>query len=181
MRTRIALALAVALLAATAPARANPQPWNGSWNTASGVGLGVAIGADIPSSARDFKVSPDWGFFVDIPLLESFHITPSTMLYTLRPSNSAVNGPGSQATDVSLNFKFNIPVNRVDIFAGVTVGITSTESLDPHMGLLAGATYHFLPNLGLFAQVNYKYLFRSDDVGGNVHNVQIYAGPMFRF
>lgn len=178
MRARSRLSIFALLLLLTGSAARADQTWNGEWTDPHGVGLGIAAGANIPSNGNiDFKASPNWGFFVDIPLLDSFHITPSTLLYKLRDQN----GNGSSATDVSLNFKFNIPLHRLDIFAGITAGITSTVSIDPHVGVLAGVTFRLLPNLGLFAQLNYKYILRDENVGGNISDFQIYAGPMFRF
>ncbi len=176
MLTRLAAALAAAALLVALPARAQSS-WNGEWVDPHGVGLGVAAGVAVPNGTPDFQAALNWGFFVDIPILNSFHITPSTLLYQLRDQN----GVGSRATDVSLNFKFTVPLGRIDVFAGVTAGLTSTESIDPHAGVLAGLTVHLLPNLGVFAQVNYKYIIRDDNVGGNVRDLQLYAGPLFRF
>src|SRR4051812_12951427 len=99
MRFGLAAATAVLALAFTAPARADSRT----------VGLGVAAGVAVPNGKPDFAASMNWGFFVDIPLLNTFHITPSTMLYKLRDST----GAGSSATDVSLNFKFVIPLGPI--------------------------------------------------------------------
>ena len=141
------------------------------------VGLGVAAGVAVPNGKPDFSASLNWGFYVDIPLLSTFHITPSTLLYKLRDSS----GAGSSATDVSLNFKFVIPLGPIGIFAGVTAGLTSTQSIDPHAGVLAGLSIGLLPNLDVFAQANYKFIIRDDNAGGNVRDLQIYAGPLFHF
>ena len=144
---------------------------------AHGVGLGVAAGVDVPNGTPDFQASPNWGFYVDIPLIQTFHITPSTMLYKLRDAN----GVGSSATDVSLNFKFIIPLGPMDVFFGATFGLTSTESIDPHAGALAGIDFDLISNIAIFVQANYKYVIRDDNVGGNVRNLQLYAGPLFKF
>lgn len=138
---------------------------------ARGVGLGVAAGVAVPDGGDvDFDAAFNWGFFVDIPLISTFHITPSTLLY---------NFNGVDATDVSLNFKFMIPLGLMELFVGVMAGLTSSAVLDPHAGVLAGASINLLANVDIFAQANYKFVLRDDDT--TVRDLQIYAGPLFRF
>jgi hypothetical protein len=165
----------LATLAASTPGLAAPQP----------VGIGVGAGFALPNgSYKDVvtgaenisKVAFNWGFYTDIPLLSTFHLTPSTLLYHLTPDT-----PGARdipATDVSLSFKFMIPLGPVEPFAGVTAGVTSTDHLDPHVGLLGGVSVNILANIDIFAQVSYKLILAD---GGNIKNFQAFAGPLFRF
>src|SRR5215467_2034836 len=141
---RLSLAFSAALLATLASSSAFAQ--------ARGVGLGVGAGVAVPSASGtdalkpDFKAGFNWGFFVDIPLLYTFHITPSTLVYKMTDNNAANMGAyTTQATDVSLNFKFIIPVGPIAPFAGVTAGLTSTQHIDPHAGVLAGVGVSVLP------------------------------------
>jgi len=137
------------------------------------VGLGVGAGLAYPQADTPFKLAPAWGFYTDIPLLSTFHITPSALVYSLNPKD----GGEQSATDISINFKFMVPMNRLDLFAGVTAGVTSTTKLKPHMGFLAGASMNLFANIDAFINVNYKYVAQ-DTV---VHDIQVFAGPLFRF
>ncbi|MEZ4270102.1 MAG: hypothetical protein R3C68_01265 [Myxococcota bacterium] len=58
--------------------------------SSQGVGIGVAGGAafsptKINENAQEIDVGSGfaWGFFVDIPLLETFYISPAAILYEL--------------------------------------------------------------------------------------------------
>ena len=86
MRNEILATLTVftlATIAGTQEAKAHAQ----------GVGLGVAGGGVFSPSTvesgdpKDAKIDVGngfaWGFFVDIPLLETFYISPAAMLYEL--------------------------------------------------------------------------------------------------
>ncbi|MBI2374563.1 MAG: hypothetical protein HYV07_11260 [Deltaproteobacteria bacterium] len=164
----LALGLALGVISAPKDARA-----------ADSVGLGVGIGLAVPDSdLTNVSLSPalGWGFYTDIPLLSTFHITPSTIVYRLDPKD----GSGVSATDVSLNFKFIVPLGPLDIFAGVTTGVTSATELSPHLGALAGASLNLIKNLDAFINMNYRITIR-DDQAGNVRSFQIYVGPLFRF
>ncbi|MBK8011436.1 MAG: hypothetical protein IPK13_08800 [Deltaproteobacteria bacterium] len=163
-----ALATAFALIVPALASDAEAAP--------SGVGLGAAAGVAIPDGDLDYKATFSWGFFVDIPLISTFHITPSTLVYDLKPSGSEVS---VSATDVSLSFKFMIPLGPIDPFVGVLAGLTSAQDLEPHVGLLAGTTVRLLPNIDAYLQANYRLILR--DEGGNVRDLMIHAGPLFRF
>jgi hypothetical protein len=155
---------ALALTAGAARVEASPRD----------VGLGVAAGIAVPrDEGGAYDLTGNWGFYVDIPLLSTFHVTPSTLLYRLQRG-----GQGFAATDVSLSFKFMVPLGPLAAFAGVTAGLTSTDRLDPHVGLLGGAQLRILPNVDAFAQVNYRAVLRDDR---NIRDVMVYAGPVFRF
>jgi hypothetical protein len=138
-----------------------------------GVGLGVGAGVAVPTAEMPFKLAPAWGFYTDIPLLDTFHITPSALVYNLNPKS----GGEQSATDISINFKFVVPLARLDLFAGVTAGVTSTNKLTPHMGGLLGLSMNLVSNVDGFINVNYKYVAQEQIV----HDIQIFAGPLFRF
>ena len=146
------------------------------------VGLGVAAGASWPMASEAIQgglsgASFDWGFFVDIPLVAAFHITPSAMLYRLK-----VNDNWHSVTDIDLNFKFIVPIGPMSLHAGVLMGLTSGADLDPkvltpHSGVLGGVALELVSNLEGFVMVNYKMLFHELE---RVNNLHTYAGVMIR-
>ena len=142
-----------------------------------GVGLGAAAGVSVPHSGP-IKYSPsfDWGFFVDIPLIPEFHITPSALVYGVKPDREGANGDPN--TDISLSFKFVLDLGRVDLFAGVSAGLTASSDLDPHVGGLVGFSLSLVSNLEVFAQANYRIIL---DEGDDRNDLHIFAGPLFRF
>lgn len=147
--------------------------WTSAAEARKGVGLGVGAGLAVPTAETPFELAPAWGFYTDIPLLNTFHITPSAIVYNLNPEG----GTSQSATDISLNFKFMVPLGKLDIFAGVTAGVTSTTELTPHMGGLVGASLNLVSNIDGFINVNYRYVAREQII----HDVQVFAGPLFRF
>lgn len=156
---------ALAVFATPRPAQASPR----------GVGLGAGAGVAVPHGGDlSYNPSINWGFYVDIPIVSTFHITPSTLLYNLNPDNA----DGLAATDVSLNFKFMIPLSFMELFFGVTAGLTSTDDLDVHAGGLAGVSFNLVSNVDIFAQFDYRVQLTRDD---NVRYAMAFAGPLFRF
>ena len=161
--------LAVALLLTTGTAQAN----------ARGVGLGVAAGAAWSGTQLEGLDDPigtglSWGFFVDIPLLDTFYISPATTIYELDL------GKGKKpVTDVDINFKFIVPLYPLKVGVGVTAGLTvAEEEYNSHMGVLGYVSYNMVRNLDLFAMTQYKHLIRE---GQEVDDIHIFAGTMFRF
>ena len=149
---------------------------------AKGVGIGVAgglawSGDEIETSAGiTDKVGSGytWGFFVDIPLLETFYISPAATVYELNLGNA--NQP---ATDIDMNFKFMIPLDRLDIGIGVTAGMTIAEQkYHGHWGALAYLGYNLVSNIDVFFMSQYKQLVRTGKEINKLHN---FAGLMFRF
>lgn len=139
------------------------------------VGLGAALGVALPERG-DITIDPAfaWGFYTDIPLLSTFTITPSTVLYRVDPQT----GAGAAATDVSLTFKFVVPIGPLEPFVGLTGGVTSSETLDPHVGGLLGVSLNLVANLDVFGQVAYRLTVAD---GSNIGTWHIFAGPLFRF
>jgi hypothetical protein len=159
------LSLAV-LLSPTREARADAQ----------GVGLGVAAGVDLYNEEKiDTSTSFSWGFFVDIPLLDTFFITPSTTIYELDLGNEEKIA----ITDVDLNFKFIVPLGRLRLGAGVLAGLTTgLGDYLGHFGLLGYGSLALVENLDLFVMVQYKRLQFGD---ANIDNYHGFGGVMFRF
>ncbi len=145
-----------------------------------GVGLGVAGGlAYSPTTLRGFdtfkdKASHAWGFFVDIPLLPTFYISPAAMLY------EANLGKGKQPiTDIDLNFKFIAPVWKLKLGVGALGGVSNAEgSYRAHVGGLGYAAYNVFGNIDIFTMIQYKYLFR---INQDTHNIHTFLGGMFYF
>ena len=144
---------------------------------AGGVGLGVAAGADISKSHNiDTNAQFSWSFFVDIPLMPTFYITPQTAIYELKL------GPGidkKALTDVDLNFKFLVPLGFATLGAGLTAGLTTgLGDYLGHYGALAYFSLNLVANLDAFAMVQYKRLQYG---GQNIDNIHGYLGGMWKF
>jgi hypothetical protein len=145
-----------------------------------GVGLGVAGGlAYNATTLQGFntfkdKASHAWGFFVDIPLLTTFYISPSAMLYETNL------GKGKQpVTDIDLNFKFIAPVWKMKLGVGVLGGVSNAEgAYRGHFGGLGYVSYNVFANIDVFAMMQYKYLVR---VHQDTHNLHTFLGGMFYF
>ena len=153
--------------------------WDARAGDPRGVGLGVAAGVNIAEAdSIDLETSFSWGFFVDIPLLETFYITPSATVYQLRQAN---NQPIDSITDIDLNFKFLVPLGRVQVGAGITAGITTGfGTYQPHVGALGYFGLKLAGNFDIFALLQYKRLTTGDNIP-DYNAFHIFAGPMFRF
>ncbi|MEI6876746.1 MAG: hypothetical protein WCL50_16645 [Spirochaetota bacterium] len=140
-----------------------------------GASLGLVVGGTFPGTATTHipssgELALDWGFFVNLPLLQTFHIAPSAELYKFSTSN---------ATDFDLAFKFIVPLNRYSIFVGISPGLTTVNSLTaPHVGLLAGASFGLVSNLDAFAQGKYTMVF---DGNQNMTVFHLNLGVLFNF
>ncbi len=164
------VAVLITSLAAT-PASADPR----------GVGLGVAVGgAYSPTKLQhDTSIEPVgggfiWGFFVDIPLLDTFYISPAAMLYELDSGQGRL-----PVTDIDLNFKFIVPIDALQIGVGLTAGLSNAEqTYEAHFGVLGYLGYNLVSNFDVFALVQYKRLVRE---GPEIDYLHAFAGGMFRF
>ena len=149
---------------------------------AKGVGIGVAGGLawsgdelENPQGIME-KVGSGyaWGFFVDIPLTDTFYISPATTIYELNLGNEK-----KPVTDIDLNFKFIIPLNKLQLGIGVTAGLTIAEQkYHGHWGALGYLGYNIVSNIDLFVMTQYKQLVRTGKEINDLHN---YLGVMFRF
>lgn len=172
MRTLIVASCLSALLLVAHPEEAEAG--------AQGVGLGVAAGLDYSrfdnfrSGERDSGTSLGWGFFVDIPLLQTFYIAPAAMLYTMD-----FGGGTASVTDIDMNFKFIVPIGGLSLGAGVTAGLTTgLGEYRGHYGALGYLGMNLVSNLDLFAMAQFK---RFDYMGTEVEKVHVFGGGMFRF
>ncbi|OGR15034.1 MAG: hypothetical protein A2341_01220 [Deltaproteobacteria bacterium RIFOXYB12_FULL_58_9] len=163
-----AAAFALSLVGAT-PAQAQQSP-------AKGVGLGVAAGVNLyDEEAIDLGTSFAWGFFVDIPLLDTFYITPAAMIYELDMGDLGK----ASITDIDLNFKFIVPIGSLRLGVGILAGLTTgLGDYEGHFGGLAYVGWNLVSNLDLFAMLQYKRLSTGEMTIDNYHG---YAGTMFRF
>ena len=168
MRILTLTALVVAVLV-IAPVHASAN--------ATGVGLGVAAGADIAKNGNvNTKTNFSWGFFVDIPLLSTFYITPQTSLYQLQLVDG---GNKASVTDVDLNFKFLVPAGFVTLGAGLTAGLTTgLGDYQGHYGALGYFSLNLVANLDAFVMVQWKRLTIHKE---NVDNIHGYVGGMWKF
>ncbi len=137
-------------------------------SVALGVGAGVAVPARSVDGSRDTSFA--WGFHVNIPILNTLHLSPSSELYQM---------DGVYATDVALAFKFMVPLRLSALYFGVAPGLTASGSgTTAHVGVLGGFTIRVLSNISGFAQYKYKVLFY-DDTNTRVSHVA--AGLLFSF
>jgi hypothetical protein len=160
--------LVVLALSSAVPLSADPS--------ATSVGLGFSFGAAFPQGSTtnipntEGQPSFNWGFYVNIPLISTFHITPSTELYKFDAQN---------ATDVDLAFKFIVALDDISLFAGVSPGVTTVaDVLAPHVGVLLGAGFPLVSNLDAFIQAKYNILF---DANQNIRIFHVSAGVLFAF
>jgi len=138
--------------------------------------LGVSLGAAFPSGSTariatsSGEASLNWGFFVNIPLIYTFHLTPSAELYKLGAQN---------ATDMDLAFKFIVPLSRFSLYAGVAPGLTAVGEVTAlHVGALAGASFNLVSNLDSFLQAKYQWVFEGSR---NLRVLHLNAGILFNF
>jgi len=169
MKRRIIVVLAVAALLTVSIAFS-------SYAAGDSVGLGISVGAtfpqgstaDIPST--DWQTSLNWGFYVNIPLIHTFHLTPSSELYKFEDQN---------ATDMAIAFKFIVPLSRFDLYVGFVPGLTAVTNVTaPHVGVLAGGNFPLISNLDIFVQGKYKFVFQGDD---NLKVLHANVGLLFNF
>lgn len=120
----------------------------------SDVGLGVSLGAAFPLSAgvgSGGDPSFNWGFYVNIPLMYSFHLAPSAEVYQYG---------GQNVTDFDIAFKFIVPLSDFSIYAGFSPGLTTEPSaLEMHVGLVGGGSLRMVSNVDAFVQIRYTWVF----------------------
>ena len=165
---KLMLSIVIAMLIAVAPVS--------SQSSGDSVGLGISAGVTLPKGSTaaipstDLKMALNWGFYVNIPLISTFHLTPSSELYKFEDQN---------ATDMSIAFKFIVPLYRFDLYAGFVPGLTTVgETKAFHVGLLAGGNFPLISNLDFFIQAKYKWLFEG---GENLRVLHANAGVLFKF
>jgi hypothetical protein len=167
--TAVLASLLIALLAL--PAAASSEK--------SSVGLGVSVGVSFPEGDKldeeqveDWAASFNWGFYVNIPLIYTFHITPMAELYKFGNKN---------ATDIALGFKFIIPAWVLDIYVGFVPGLTTAgEITAPHVGGVAGCAFNLFSNLDLFIEAKYKVMFNLEE-DTNITVLHANAGILYHF
>jgi hypothetical protein len=140
------------------------------------VGLGISAGVIFPQgdttniASTDWKTAINWGFYVNIPLIYTFHLTPSSELYKFDDQN---------ATDMSIAFKFIVPLSRFDLYAGFVPGLTAVGAETAfHVGILVGGNFPLISNLDFFVQGKYKWLFEG---GENLRVLHANVGILFNF
>lgn len=137
-------------------------------SVALGVGAGVAVPARSGDGSRDASFA--WGFHVNIPILNTLHLSPSSELYQT---------DGVYATDIALAFKFMIPLRLSALYLGIAPGLTAAGSTtSAHVGALGGLAFRIVSNISGFAQYKYKVLFYDDT---NARMSHLTAGLLFSF
>lgn len=151
-------------------------------------GIGIFAGAMTPvypANKNDYDITESWGFFVNVPIVPHFHIMPQATIYRLKVQNLK-DHPGwpkeSGVTDLSINFKFNLPLNRWNLFAMPLMGIStgSFAKYDPvqaHIGAGLGFSVNLVSVLDFFMMTQYKFLIDEDQK--NAHFFHTVAGLQF--
>jgi hypothetical protein len=140
-----------------------------------GTSLGLVVGGAFPGPATaqipsNQDLGFNWGFFVNLPLLDTFHLAPSAELYKFGSSN---------ATDFDFAFKFIVPLSSYSLFLGLAPGLTTVNSLTaPHVGVLGGASFPLVSNLDAFVSAKYVVVF---DKGTNMPVFHLNCGLLFNF
>jgi len=180
LKNVFAIIIIVGLLVFSVPAQAQET----GEGTNKQVGLGIMAGATFPfANSENYKITEAWGFYVDIPIISTFHISPATTLYRLdHKSDGTIGNKG--ITDLSINFKFVIPLPSWKIFLAATMGISNGsfkggDVVQMHVGGNLGFTVRLISNLDFMAMCQYKLLIDGDQ--GNLHLMQPTAGLQFNF
>ncbi len=144
----------------------------GAFAQTGSAALGVGAGFVVPPPAVDGGRDPAfaWGFHVNIPILSTLHLSPSSEIY---------RSGDTYATDNALSFKFMIPLSGWSPYFGVAPGLTAWGGdVSTHVGALGGVTVPLVSNLGAYAQYKYKVLFRD---ATNTRYSHVSAGLIFSF
>ena len=167
---KLIILVILAMLSAVVPLTAQ--------SSSDSVGLGISAGIILPSgdtaniSSTDWKTAINWGFYVNIPLIYTFHITPMAELYKFGNKN---------ATDIALGFKFIIPAWVLDLYVGFVPGLTTAgEITAPHVGGVAGCAFNLFSNLDLFIEAKYKVMFNLEE-DTNLTVLHANAGILYHF
>lgn len=151
-------------------------------NNASGVKLGVAAGFNYSDISKDNVIKDHnsliWGFYVDIPLISTFNIVPSAMLYRVNYLSSDL-----VATDISLSAKFKVPLAALTLYALGTGGLTqiqlsAKDGISPHVGFGLGASLNLISNISFFGEGNYRIILADN---GNIKNYFLSVGILWGF
>lgn len=153
-------------------------------NKADGVKLGVAAGwsySDMPT--KDTMEINDhnnviWGFYVDIPVVSTFNLVPSALLYKVNLNDTELS-----TTDISLSAKFKVPLAKLTAYFLATGGLTqiqlsATDGISAHVGFGAGVSLNLVSNISFFAEGNYRMILTDD---GNIKNYFLSTGILWGF
>ncbi len=150
-------------------------------------GVSAYAGAQFPLHSR-YEITESWGFFVDIPIISTFYVTPQANLYRLvrdqKPTATQSAYEITGITDLSMNFKFVVPVDYWRVYFAATLGMSNGKFkpdnvILPHFGGLFGFGYRAFPNIDLFLQSQYKILVSTGE--GNPQFINLVGGVSFWF
>ena len=151
-------------------------------NNASGVKLGIAAGYNYSDISKKDIIKDHgsliWGFYVDIPIISTFNIVPSAMLYKVNYNSSDL-----VATDISLSAKFKVPLAALTIYGLGTGGLTQIQlgahdGISPHVGIGLGASLNLVSNISFFGEGNYRIVLADN---GNIKNYLLTVGILWGF
>lgn len=183
MRRFLCCLVSVLVLMSATAAYAQMETGSGSNRQ---VGIGLLGGAAFPfANEHKYKITESWGFYVDIPIISTFHISPSTILYRLDPADPDTTDIGNSGiTDLSLNFKFVIPLRLWRIYLAALMGASHGRFVEGgfihlHVGGNVGFAYRIVSNLDFTTMCQYKLIIDGDQ--RNVNMIQAMAGLQFNF
>jgi hypothetical protein len=161
-RAMLVVAIVAALVVVPSLASAKPSP-----------GLGVFSGFKLHPGG-EIDLSYNFGFLVDLPLIQTFHICPSADTYKI--GDAAV-------TDLSLAFKFIIPLRGLRPYAAIAPGLTTFgNERDMHLAGSLGTYIQLVANIDLLVGVQYKRMMINDDEDLTKSGQFLgQAGVLFRF
>lgn len=177
------------------PAASNP----GSKMTGLGLYAGIMTPIN-PSNWRNYSVTESWGFYVNVPIIPHFHIMPQADIYRLiykgKRTNEIIKDADGKAvginryipakeagvTDLSLNFKFNLPINRWNLFLAPLMGISNggfvhNDPVHAHVGATLGFSVNLVSVLDFMIMTQYKFMIDSSQ--DNLHTFHTVAGFQF--
>ena len=144
-----------------------------AWAGSSSPGLSMFSGVSLSSRKsgdEDRRWGHNFGFFVDLPIISTFHICPSAEMYDLDETSM---------TDIAIAFKFVIPMGGLKPYIALVPGITSVgNEREGHLGAAGGVYWHLVSNLHLALQAKYKETLSS---GSGVRVIHANGGLLFRF
>ncbi len=157
MRWKPLLLAVVLLLAGPASASAGP-------------GFGFRAGLATPAGGdTDFDTGVAFGYHCDLPLFDSFYISPFVNIYAIEE-----NGRGPWVVDAGVQFKFVIVTRYVRPFLGAALGITPIgESLYANLGPFVGLHWPIVSNFGLVWDAKYNLVLGE---GRDLRSFQTTAG-----
>lgn len=144
------------------------------------IGLAAIAGAAFPLPMDDYRITESWGFLVDIPLINWFHLAPSAILYRLDEKD----GQDFGETDLSMRFRFVVPLPGWKLFFAPFMGMSYghfgvSDVIKFHAGGSLGFNARIVSNVDFVFVTQYKFIMNGGLHDDNLHMLQPMAGFQF--